>query len=429
MTTVSRTKSAAGENSVIVIGAGVVGLSVAVHLQRRGFDVLVLDELPAGEGASYGNSGFLVADTAMPISLPGMLRKVPGWLMDPFGPIALKVGYLPKVAPWLLKFIAAGKLSQVHASSTALRELHRRTFDAWQDLVGPNVMQDLVRRDGQVYVWDQPDASPTAGIEDELRRRLGIEFEVLDQGQLRQFFPGISRTANKGLLIPGNGHTINPGRLVKTLAERFQRDGGVVSQERVLKISPGEGGGWRLMTHLSSRFAPRLVIAAGAWSARLLAQLGIRIPLETERGYHAILPNPSVRLAMPILHKTGNFGVNSMEMGLRLSGTVEFAGLDAPPDERRGQMLVQQARQLFPAIEHDEPILWMGHRPSTPDSLPVIGSFSWQKGLYACFGHGHAGLTGGPASGMLAAQLVAGEKPDFPPDPYSPARFDRPNRR
>jgi D-amino-acid dehydrogenase len=160
-------------------------------------------------------------------------------------------------------------------------------------------------------------------------------------------------------LIPGNGHTINPGRLVKVLADRLCEAGGTIVQERVQRIWPKVDGGWSLMTNLSNCSARHVVIAAGAWSARLLAPLGIRIPLETERGYHAVLPNPSVKLQLPILHKSGYFGVNSMEMGLRLAGTVEFAGLDAPPNMARAEMLVGQAKQLFPSLQHDEPVDWM----------------------------------------------------------------------
>jgi glycine/D-amino acid oxidase-like deaminating enzyme len=410
--------------SVLVIGAGVVGLSVALQLQRRQFDVVVVDELPPGDGASYGNSGFLVADTAMPTSLPGTLKKVPGWLMDPAGPVSISLPYLPTAIPWLIRYLAAGKLDRVHKSSDALRELHRRTFGLWEEMLGATTLQELVHKNGQVYVWDQPaDAAATVNIEDSLRARHNIQSQVLGREQLQTLFPGITPSVNRGLLIPGNGHTINPGLLVKVLAERLREAGGTILQERVLRIWPKVDGGWNLMTNLSNYSARQVVVAAGAWSARLLAPLGVHIPLETERGYHAVLPNPSVKLQLPILHKSGYFGVNSMEMGLRLAGTVEFAGLDAPPNIARAEMLVGQAKQLFPALQHDEPVYWMGHRPSTPDSVPVIGQFSRHSGLYACFGHGHAGLTGAPASGLLAAQLIAGEAPAFPANPYSPARF------
>jgi glycine/D-amino acid oxidase-like deaminating enzyme len=408
-----------------VIGAGVVGLSAALQLLRRNFSVDVIDELPAGEGASFGNSGFLVADTAMPTSLPGVMWKIPKWLADPVGPFALDAAYVPRALPWLLRFVMASARSQVFKSSKALRQLHTSTFEHWLDLVGPETFDKLIRRNGQIYVWEGEHASPTAGFEDLLRRRLGVEFETLGQDRIRQMLPGISPTIFKGLYIPGNGHTVNPGKLVKALAKCVLEEGGRLIHERVLKLTPQEGHGWMLFTNVANRLSSNVIIAGGAWSNRLLGPCGLSVPLETERGYHTLLPSPSIRLDYPVLHKSGSFGVNSMEMGLRLAGTVEIAGLDAPPTERRARHLVTQARRLFPDIEFGEPSFWLGHRPSLPDSLPVIGAFGGKPGLYGCFGHGHAGLTGGPASGHLVAQLVAGERPTIDPTPYSPARFGR----
>ena len=284
-------------------------------------------------------------------------------------------------------------------------------------------MERLTRQDGQVYIWEGLAAPPPRGLEDEVRTHLGVDAEVLGADQLRQYFPGISRDVSHGLLIRGNGHTVDPGSLVQALAERFMAEGGSVLQERVVKLWPREPDGWTVMTNLANHRAQNVVVAAGAWSARLLSPLGINIPLESERGYHVMLPNPSIRLGMPILNKSGYFGISSMTKGMRVSGTVEIAGLDAPPTLRRAENLVTQARRLFPDLTFDEPVYWMGHRPSMPDSLPVIGRVGARAGLYACFGHGHAGLTGAPASGKLLAQIMAGETPDIDPAPYAARRF------
>jgi glycine/D-amino acid oxidase-like deaminating enzyme len=217
-----------------------------------------------------------------------------------------------------LRYLQAGTSRQVFHGSDALRELNKRTFEGWTDLVGTKVMERLVRRDGQVYIWEGLSERPPRGIEDDLRTRLGIEAEILGADQIRQYFPGISRSASHGLLIPGNGHTVDPGGLMRALAERFAAEGGDIVAERVLKIWPREGHGWTVMTNLTKRYSDNLVVAAEAWSARLLEPLGIKIPLETERGYHVMLPNPSVRLSMPILNKTGYFGISSMSQGLRV---------------------------------------------------------------------------------------------------------------
>ncbi|HEV2160522.1 FAD-binding oxidoreductase [Bradyrhizobium sp.] len=411
------------EQTVFIIGAGAVGLSAAIQLRRRGLAVTVVEEGQPAAGASYGNSGMLVADTAMPTSQPGMIWKVPGWLADPLGPLTVKARYLPRALPWLLRYLRSGTRSHVFHASRALRALHRSTFEGWRENVGANAMDRLTRRDGQVYLWEGLTEPPPRSLEDEVRTFLGIEAEALGADQIRQFFPGISSDVSYGLLIRGNGHTVNPGALIRALASQFLSEGGELVQERAVKLWRNETGRWTVMTNLNNYQADLVVVAAGAWSTRLLEPLGVKIPLESERGYHVMLRNPSVRLGMPILNKTSYFGVSSMSEGLRVSGTVEIGGLDAPPSLQRAENLIKLVTRLFPQLTYDETAYWMGHRPSTPDGLPVIGPINDHQGLHVCFGHGHSGLTGAPMSGRLLAQLVTGEKPAIDPTPYAPARF------
>jgi D-amino-acid dehydrogenase len=409
---------------VFVIGAGAVGLSAAIQLQRRGFAVTVIEESAPGSGASYGNSGMLVADTAIPTFQPGMVWKVPGWLADPLGPLTVKARYLPQAFPWLWRYLRSGTRQQVFHAAEALRALHRSTFEGWLDNIGHDEMSRLTRRDGQIYLWEGAKAPPSRSLEDEVRAHLGINSEMLGADRVRQYFPGISRDVSYGLHVPGNGHTVDPRGLVNALAETFQRDGqGSILQERALRVWRGEDSRWTVMTNLGNHRGDILVVAAGAWSGRLLAPLQVTIPLETERGYHVMLRNPSLRLGMPILNKTRYFGVSSMSEGLRVSGTVEIAGLDTPPTVARAKILVTQAKRLFPDLVFDDEAYWMGHRPSIPDGLPAIGEILGQPGLFVCFGHGHSGLTAAPASARLLAQLAAGERPSIDPHPYSPGRF------
>ncbi len=279
---------------VLVVGAGVVGLSVALYLQRAGMQVAVLDPLGPAGGASFGNAGMLSPDTATPIAMPGMLRKVPGWLRDPLGPLAVRPSYFPRALPWLLQWVKAGRLERVLAISDAMRALHRDTLTCWRELLGDTLYRDLIRPSGQVHVWEGDDASPTEAIEQQIRDRHGIAAQTLNADDLRQMFPGLARDITRGLFVPGNGHTVSPQRIVHSLAELFRAAGGAIVAERAMKLIPREGGSFTVMTNTANRIAERVVVAAGAWSAQLLAPLGIRVPLETERGYHAMLFSPSV---------------------------------------------------------------------------------------------------------------------------------------
>jgi glycine/D-amino acid oxidase-like deaminating enzyme len=409
----------------LIIGAGVVGLSTALYLQRDGMPVTVLDPLGPAGGASFGNAGMLSPDTAAPIAMPGMLRKVPGWLRDPLGPLAVRPSYFPRALPWLWQWVKAGRLDRVLAVSDAMRALHCETLVCWRELLGDALYHDLIRPSGQVHVWEGDDASPTEAIEQRIRDRHGIQATPLDADDLRQMFPGIARDIRRGLHVPGNGHTVSPQRIVATLGELLRLAGGTIITERAMKLIPREGGGYIVMTNRANRVADRLVVAAGAWSARLLAPLGIRVPLETERGYHAMLFAPSMQPAIPISSKSRAFFMTPMEDGLRIAGTVEIAGLDAPPDERRAMVLMDHARRLFPALEAGEVRTWMGFRPSTPDSLPILGPVAGHPGLHLAFGHGHFGMSGGPPSGRLLSRLITGAVPGINPAPYGAQRFSR----
>ncbi len=413
---------------VIVIGAGVAGLCTALHLQRGGRQVAVIDPLPPAGGASFGNAGMISADTATPIAMPGMLRRVPGWLSDPMGPLAVRPAYFPRALPWLLRWVRAGRRDRVMAIAAAMRALHRPAFAGWRELLGPDLYADLIRPVGQISLWDDAEESPGAALEREIRERHGIAAQVLAPEELRQMVPGIAPGVKRALFVPGNGFTVSPARLVRTLGALFQQEGGMLLAERAMKLIPREGGGFTVMTNAANHPAQAVVVAAGAWSNTLLAPLGLRLPLETERGYHAMLPEPSVLPRHTLSYKSRGFGLTPMEGGLRVAGTVEFAGLDAPPDERRAELLAAQARRLFPGLTHGTPSLWMGFRPSTPDSLPILGTAPGRPGLFLAFGHGHYGMTGGPASGRIVARMVLGERPDTPDGPidaapYAAARF------
>jgi D-amino-acid dehydrogenase len=355
-----------------------------------------------------------------------MLRKVPGWLADPLGPLSVRPAYLPRAAPWLMRWVMAGRMERVLAISDAMRALHGGAFDCWREMLGEAHYHDLVRRNGQLQIWEGAAESATARLERELRDRQGIPYETLGPDELRQLVPGLSRAITRGVLLPGNGHTVSPQRAVRTLAGLLAQEGGAVLPERAMKLLPragGGGGGWTVITNTANRDAAAVVVAGGAWSRALLDPLGLKLPLETERGYHAALPVPFPGLTLPVTHKDRGFIATPMEQEIRIAGTVEIAGLEAPPDERRARILAGHARAMFPDLPPAEPRLWMGFRPSFPDSLPVLGPAPGLPGLHLCLGHGHFGMTAGPPSGRLVAALVAGRTAPIDPAPFGASRF------
>jgi glycine/D-amino acid oxidase-like deaminating enzyme len=236
-------------------------------------------------------------------------------------------------------------------------------------------------------------------------------------------FPGISPAVRRGVLVPGNGYTVSPQRIVQTLHRLFLEAGGRLLPENVMKILPREDGAYDVMTNVGFHRAQRIVVAAGARSVRLLEPLGIRVPLEAERGYHVMLPTPNVSLTTTISNKSRSFGVTPMEHGLRVAGTVEIAGLEAAPDERRAKALLANVRTMFPEVNTDGHRFWMGFRPSTPDSLPMLGEATGRPGLFLAVGHGHFGMTGGPPSGRLISQLINGKPTAIDAAAYAPQRF------
>ena len=408
-------------NAIAIIGAGIVGMSAALYLRRVGLAVMVIDPLPPGCGASYGNAGLLSVEACVPIAMPGMLTQVPRWLNDPLGPLAVRPSYLPQAVPWLLRWIAAGRMERVEAASDALRALHVNALDRYGELLGRG-FDDVIRVSGQVHVWESEEPSPSEAIYRSLWERHGVVAEWLGSDELRQLVPELTRDIKRAVFLPRNGHTVNPRRLVAALARLFAEAGGVLRAERVLKLLP-EGSTWRIVTSSANHLVGKVVVSAGAWSQQLLRPLGVKLPLETERGYHMMLRDASVVPRLPVLSRGRGFSITPMEEGLRLAGTVEIGGLDLPMNEERAYVLLRQAKVMLPALEADDYSIWMGFRPSFPDSLPVIDEAPGRPGLFLAFGHGHTGMTGGAPTGRLVKQLIAGEPPDIPLAPFSARRF------
>lgn len=417
----------AAQKRIAVIGAGMVGVCAASWLQRDGHSVFIVEAGEPGHGASYGNAGALNASSVTPMSMPGVLWQVPRWLFDPLGPLSLRWRYLPAIAPWLWRFARAGTPEKVHAAAHALRPLVGATLDALAPLVHDAGAQDLVHKRGHLYVYRSPQGPEKERLAWELRRQNGVEIDEFDADELRQLEPALSRDYVRGLLVRENGHTSNPLALVERLLGHFLRSGGEIVRARALGFRLDGGRLAAVRTDRGELPAAAAVVCAGAWSKPLAAALGDKIPLETERGYHLMIRDPEAAPRIPTADADGKFVATPMDTGLRFAGTVELAGLAAPPDWRRAHILLEQGRRMLPglAADHaqDRISVWMGHRPSLPDSLPALGPSRATPDVVYAFGHGHVGMTAAPMTGKVVADLVAGRPPAIPIAPFAPSRF------
>ncbi|CCV15338.1 FAD-dependent oxidoreductase [Mesorhizobium sp. STM 4661] len=416
-----------GKIHVAVIGGGVIGVCSASWLLREGFAVTIVEPGEIANGSSFGNAGCFNPSSVVPMSMPGNITKVPGWLLDPLGPLSIRWAYLPRIAPWLLRFLQAGSRQRVEKQAAALAGLLRDSPDVYLPLVENAGALDLLRRDGHLMVYLTRADFEADAFAWQLRKRNGIDYTVLERDALWQLEPALSRDYQLGVLLPGNGHTVNPQRFVAALANAFLRNGGQIKRAKVQGFDLTGERLAGLCTDGGIVAADRAVVAAGAYSKQFATQLGDSVPLDTERGYHIIVRSPEASPGLPILDTSGKFVATPMETGLRLAGTVEFAGLEAPPDWRRARNLLKLGKRLFPGLAETYPedrlSVWMGFRPSMPDSLPVIGYSRRTRDVVYAFGHGHIGMAAGANTGHLVTDLITGKVPRVPVEPFSPQRF------
>ena len=383
-----------------------------------------IDPLQPGGGASFGNGGLIAVDSCGPMSTPGMLRQVPGWLLNPDGPLAVNHGYAIRALPWLLGRLRSGKMDRIIAASDAFRTLHKPALEIYRDMLGRDGYQSLIRQSGHVEVWEGEGVSNSERIGGELRARHGIKNESLSIDELKQLVPQISPAIKRANFVPNGAHTVNPLRLVQKLADLFVEAGGTMLREQVMKLLPLESGGYRVLTNVGDYRFAKLAIAGGAWSNRLLKPLGLSLPLEAERGYHVMVRGSSFDLKLPVLHRGRGFGATPMEEGVRFAGTVEIAGLEIAMNEGRSASIRRQAESMFPGLATERSTIWMGLRPCFPDNLPVIDHVKKFPGLFIACGHGHFGVTSAPATGLALARMMAGQPPAFDLSPFSLARFN-----
>ncbi|HSX90228.1 MAG TPA: FAD-binding oxidoreductase [Pseudomonas sp.] len=410
--------------TIAVVGAGVVGLCTALQAQRKGYRVTLIDHDAPGKGASLGNAGYLATELIDPLSSGKTLRGALAMLLDPHGPLALPLGYLHRSLPWLLRFVAAARPSQVERSRVGLRQLNRAALPAWQRCLADIGASEQLCNSGYLLVWESAARLADAKAHARYLQQWGVRCELIDATRLAQLEPALVGTLSHALYFPDASRMREPYQLCRLLFAAFEARGGRFVQQAVEGVT-ADTQQVRLKTSDATLRFDQAVICAGAWSKALLQDTGIEVPLEAERGYHISMDSPVVSLGRPIGSAERRFVISPLDSGLRAVGFTELGGLRLKPIARRFTTLRRHSQALVPALA--DPVLscreWMGHRPTLPDSLPVIDRHPRHDRLLFAFGNQHLGLTQAAISAELVVDLMAGTTPTIDPQPYRVDRF------
>jgi D-amino-acid dehydrogenase len=409
---------------VLVVGAGIIGLACAWRLQKSGARVTVVDTEPEGDKCSFGNAGGIAVTEVVPASVPGLIWKVPRLILDPLGPLSIRWQHALPLIPWMSAFVKAANPKAVRRAAEALASLNRLVYADLIPMMSDIGLEGDLHRGGAIVLYSSKKAFDNDLSAWRLRTELGIEWRMLPGEELAKMEPDLAPDIQTGVFLPAWSHVAHPRRIVDRLREKLISRGATIRALTILDFEFKHGAATSAVAQNGERLsADAFVIAAGAWSAVLAARLGDRVLLESERGYNTTIAAPSMKVRHELIFAESNFVVTPLEEGLRIGGAAEFAGLRSRPNFQRSRALRTLAKRALPALPMDGGTLWMGNRPATPDSLPVIGTSTRAINAYFAFGHGHLGLTQAAPTGRLIDELVRGGTPSADLDPFSPRRF------
>ena len=409
--------------TTLVIGAGIIGTAIAHDLQKRGQQVMLVDRAAPGRGASFGNMASIAVTEFMPASRPSVWRQIPGWMLDPEGPVRVRPSYMPKLVPWFLRFIAASRPSKLRELEAQGAALCARSLDDTLALLRETGLENQISDEGCLSLYTDEAEFKADREHIEILERFGFPHEVIGRQAIRALEPELSDKIGLAVLFPQNRTMKDPYKLVLALAERFTAMGGRIETGEVTGVVRGEGVREVVLKDGRRFTADKVVICAGAFSAKLAKMLGEPIPLETERGYHTQIMAPGITMKHSIIWPARAFMVSPTAGGIRVGGTVEMAGLEAAPDYRRSKVTVKRAKEALPNLQCEDFTEWMGHRPALPDTVPILSASAKTKGVFYATGHGHLGLTYAATTARLMGDLITGATPPVDLHPYRINRF------
>jgi D-amino-acid dehydrogenase len=413
------------ELRVAVVGAGIIGLAIAYQLIKVGVHVTVLERAPHEDGASVVNAGGIAVTEVVPASSAGVGWRIFGWMIDPLGPLAVRPRHAIHLIPWLLRFRRAGSSVEVSRIAQALSALNARVYEDLLPMLDDLRLRQELHAAGALCVYASESGFKRDAAEWELKRAYGIEMQQLSGADARKLEPALSPRVQRAVFTPQWSHIDDPRRVVLGLKRWLQGHGAKILTAEVRRVRPGGASGPSLEVADGSDLGTldRVVVAAGAWSGELVRQIGDRVVLESERGYNVTLPDPKINVTREIIFAEHKFVATPMSCGLRIGGAAEFGGLTARPNFKRSAALLELARRYLPELDASGGVSMQGHRPATPDSLPVISASQKDRKIFYAFGHGHLGLTHAATTGRLVSDLILGKTPPIDLTPYSIGRF------
>lgn len=408
---------------ICVIGAGIVGLACSASLTLEGHDVLILDPREPGTGSSAGNPGGISASSVLPAASPGVLAKVPGWLLDRDGPLTIRPGYFPALAPWLLRFVASSRPQTYQAGIQALWALTSRGKDSWERLLGRTGASELLLKSGNLIVYRSQQQYDAETASWNKRAAMGLNVKEVPEAQLREMVPQLSPGYRMARMVHDNARLRDPLEVSQRLARWIAHRGSILREE-ARQIVLDSSGRPTVVTPNRRISVDAVVIAAGAASRKLATQVGVRAPLQPERGYSITYDHTDIRLGLPVFSPSEKIMVSPLGDGLRLAGSAEFSGPGYPPNWKRAESLERLGRAILPDLPPlREARKWAGDRPSTPDGLPLLGPSCRSPNVICAFGHGHLGVTSAAVTAESVTALIAGREPALDLSPYRADRF------
>ena len=409
------------KTEISIIGAGIVGLSSAINLVKRGSKVTLIEKDLKGQPASYGNASWLSSPSITPVLMPGMFKKIPKMWLSKDGPLFLRFPGVLKMIPFLIKYLSYTKKEKVEHISKNLAFLLKDSIGEHRELAKGSKAERWIEDSPFLFIYKNKTDFENDSYTWSLRKKHGFELIEVQKEELNRIFPGLSHEYTFAIKIENQGYISNSQNYLDDLIDYYKSLGGEIIENEVLDINPS-GDNFIIKLKNSDLFTEKVLISSGVYSGNFVKKFNVKVPIESERGYHLELFDTNIRINHPIMNGYLKLAITPRPTGIRFAGLVEFGSLNSKPNPKAFELLMRNAQSMFPGITFKRKMEWSGHRPSTVDSLPVIGASERSNNLFFAYGHHHIGLTAGPKTGKMIAKQILRDNDQFDLEAFNPHR-------